>query len=732
MNEHLNEEENKNHLADKAMQLFLEGNSELPESLVKLLQGYGSFATYLVLDRAIISVEDGLKPSQRRILYTMSKMKKDVVKSSKLATATTDYHPHGDAPIYDTMTRMVESNNATNLPFLEGDGNFGVASEGSKAAAPRYTAVKKTKYLDTIYKEIDYVEYVPTEDGNLEEPVVLPMTVPYGLLSGAVGIAVGLACKYVPYNPNELVDAIIEFMNTGAIEKPLVPDFPSRGEILDRPKEFDRIMRTGRGSLTIRGKWRIEGKNIVIYEVPFFTNMASIMKEANKLDNVINVENNKDFHKSEITVVCKSEDEVPNVLTMLLRKCGLQKNVVTNMNALVGNEPKLIGVTEHIAEWLKFRRKTKITIKERDIETVELKIRRFELLVSLLSDDNRRNTFLEKMTLKNNAKAESYKYVRSEFPEVNDEEIAWVMSRSLSSLNTRGKDKQLDTLKATREQLLRELADIDSIIKSELLEFKRLHGRERQTELTNVEIDLTDDSSTVDVSPVVPVFVTIKDKFIKKCSLEGLTLDTSNLSGYECDSDDIIIMFDNEGRILRVTLEDIPFNSFNNSDRGTYLTNYLELEEDDYEIMAYKVLGNNFVAYGYEDGFISVVNMGEWYGNKRQNRVAVKGISKKAYLINSEVDLDYDCTLAVVTNDKGDFKLGYFNNSFNKKSRLARTRVVKLANGDRVVAMYPMEFNDVAELFGDNITKYLGKATKITSISDINEEVYSRIIGEVQ
>lgn len=721
-------------MLDQVLDAFLKTNSTLPPSLVELLRGYGSFATYLVLDRAIISVEDGLKPSQRRILYMTTKNKKmltgSMTKSSKVCTDTTTIHPHGEGPVYDTLVRMVDTYEGTHLPFFVGEGSFGTSASGGKAAAPRYTSVRLGQYTKDMLKDIDAVDMVPTEDGLNEEPVAIPMTVPYGLLSGTTGIAVGLACKYVPYNSKELVDAIINYMDYGVISDTLVPDFPTGGVVVNNPKEFDRIMRTGRGSVTVRGKWRIEGKNIVVTESPFYTNLTSIKAKAEKLKDVYNVEDNNGLNNKGITIEVKDKDSVSRVLTDLLRSCGLQKKIVTNMNVLVNGEPKLLGTTEHIAEWLNFRRKTKQKSITNQIGPIKTQINRYELLMKLLGEDAIRDKFLEALTSKEQAESKAIAVIRGVEPEADSELIKWVLGRPLRALTTKGKDSRLQELYQALKQCEKDLNNIDKLIKEELMDFKRTYGKDRLTETTDEELDLTKEDTIIEAEAVVPCYVEITNKFVKKISLQGSRVDYSNHPGVLCNSDDVISIIDSKGRILRVLLRDIPFNTYKATDLGTYLTGYLGLGEDDsYDVVAYDVIAPRTVGYSYTDGYVSTLNLEEWYGNTRFNRVSIKGVSDKAGLINSELDLDADNTLAIIETSSGDMKIAYFNNNFSRKSRLARTKMIKMSKEDTVVATYPMSQEQLLGLFTDNCIRYMGKATSIAKVDGLNIEMYKEITG---
>ena len=249
----------------------------LPNALVHLVEGYLDYSKEVILERALPNI-DGFKPSQRRILYAMKYLErdndltKDLTKCAGIAGTTMKIHPHGDASIYDTMVRMTDCALYLNTPFIKGKGSFGhVFSTDEKAAASRYTECMFTDIAKECFRGMNGIEMIPSYDNKLKEPLLLPVSYPSILCNTSQGIAVGISTNIPSFNFHEVNKATIEYIKTGEIKKALAPDFTTGGSYILNEHELKKLMETGNAKIKLRGKWHIEGKIIVIDEIPYYT-----------------------------------------------------------------------------------------------------------------------------------------------------------------------------------------------------------------------------------------------------------------------------------------------------------------------------------------------------------------------------------------------------------------------------------------------------------------------------
>ena len=339
---------------------------------------YLTYALSTIMNRALPDARDGLKPVHRRILYAMSRLKLSptggFLKSAKISGDTMgDFHPHGDAAIYDAMARLAQDFNVR-YPLVGGQGNFG-SSDGDNPAASRYTEARMTVNAEALLVGLseNAVDFRPNYDGRLEEPSVLPATFPNLLANGSSGIAVGMATNIPPHNLHELIDACLHLIKTPeARDETLLnyipgPDFPTGGTIVEPRENIAEAYRTGRGSFRLRSKWEIEdlGRGqwqIIITEIPYQVQKSKLIE---KLAEVIQTKkvpllaDVRDESADDIRVVLEPRSKTvdPEVLMgMLFRNSDLETRFSLNMNVLIdGLTPKVCSLKEVLRAFLDHR-----------------------------------------------------------------------------------------------------------------------------------------------------------------------------------------------------------------------------------------------------------------------------------------------------------------------------------------------------------------------------------------
>lgn len=695
----------------------LDADVEIPEGLGHLVNWYSDYAKEVVTDRAIINI-DGFKPVHRRILYAMKKHGvKDLTKSAKVVGYALGYHPHGDASIYESLVRMTDRAEYMNIPFVVGKGSFGKVFNTSSPAAMRYTETTLSNFSDLVFEGMDGIRMIHTEDGGEVEPELLPVAVPNLLMNATQGIAVGMASNIPSFNYHEIIQATIELAETGDIKKPLAPDFTTRGSYVYDEAELNKILTTGRGRLKLRGKWTVDGKTIIIEEIPYYTTVQAIMNQIAKkqIPDVVNVRNESDRRGLSIAVECNNKKNVDSVLTALLRDTDLQMSMTTNLTVIVKDHPKVLGIKDLLNEWLKFREEIVAKSLKSEYEGVLLTIPRYELLVDLLSHTEKRDGFVERLTKQNSSKARMF--LRELYPGTDEDVFDWILRMTLNSLSgVASKESKLAQLYARKAQLEEDLANVRKVIVRRLKELNTAYSFPRRTEITDVDYTFEKETQTVVKVDPVPVVVKIEGKFIKKLRLNVVT---ETVEGIRCMSDDVISFIDNQGRLLRVNLENIEF--VHERDRGVYLPVYLETE-DNFEIMAYDVIQDKKVGYVYSDGFASVVDYGEWVDSKRTTRMTEKGVSPLSWMIVGEIDLSKPYIL-LITKER---KFGFAESNFKHKHRSARTKLVGVKGNDRIEIVVSVTLQDMMKLVNSPM-KYVGKLGNLDRGDSFDSEYFESL-----
>jgi DNA gyrase subunit A len=362
---------------------------------------YLNYALSVITSRALPDVRDGLKPVQRRILYTMWQQNLTAdTKHRKCAKVVGDvmgsYHPHGDAALYETLVRMAQSF-SLRYPLIDGSGNFG-SLDGDSAAAMRYTECRLARISDEMLAEIDQrtVPFRPNYDGTKTEPVVLPARLPNLLINGTTGIAVGMATNIPPHNLGEIANALIKLLDNPELSSVQLcrwvkgPDFPTGGQILNSAEELQQIYHTGSGTVRLRATW-VEGpesraaKTIYVTSIPYAVNKSVLVERiadvvlSRKLPQMLDV---RDVSTDDVRIALelKKDADARMVMAYLFKHTPLQTNVIVNMTCLVPTEneevgrPERLGLKEILWHFLHFRQEVVTRRLEHELEALRKRI----------------------------------------------------------------------------------------------------------------------------------------------------------------------------------------------------------------------------------------------------------------------------------------------------------------------------------------------------------------------
>ncbi len=339
-------------------------------------KAYLEYSMYVILDRALPHVGDGLKPVQRRIVYAMSELGLAAASKHKKSARTVGdvigkFHPHGDSACYEALVLMAQPF-SYRYPIVDGQGNFGSPDDPKSFAAMRYTESKLTRYAEVLLAELGEgtVDWTPNFDGTLEEPALLPARLPNVLLNGATGIAVGMATDIPPHNLREVAAACVHLLeNPKATLADLLqhvrgPDFPTGAEIVSPREELSRIYETGNGTFRARARYEVEDSEIVVTELPYQVSGAKVLEQiaaqmrAKKLPMVEDLRDESDHeHPTRLVITPRSNRvDVEQVMTHLFATTDLERSYRVNMN-VIGRDgrPRVLGLKPLLEEWLAFR-----------------------------------------------------------------------------------------------------------------------------------------------------------------------------------------------------------------------------------------------------------------------------------------------------------------------------------------------------------------------------------------
>lgn len=575
-----------------------------------------SFLRYsmsVLIDRALPDVRDGLKPVNRRILYAMNKngwkAPHATVKSARIVGEVMGkYHPHGDSSIYESMVNLAQPWKMR-YTLVEGQGNFG-SMDGDEAAASRYTEARMDKVGVELLADIEKntVDFRDNFDGTEQEPVVLPAAVPNILLNGQMGIAVGMATNIPPHNLSEVVDATVaQIDNPDITLEELMkhvkgPDFPTGAEVYGGAP-MKQAYATGRGSVTIRAVANIEERkngrfNIVITEVPYgmskeaFVDKIADLVQAKKLDHIADARDESARGKIRVVVELKKDAFPKKILNQLYKLTGLQTTFHYNVLALVdGIQPKVMGLKEILAEFIKHRQKVIRRRTEFDLNKAKERAHILEgLKIALDHIDEVIKTIRESYD-----DADKRLMERFGLSEVQAAAILAMQLRRLQGLERdkiENELKELHELIAKLEGILASEQAILNVVKEELLAMKEKYGDKRKSKIINHELGkfaeedlIPDEDSVVLLTAQGYVKRVLQNDFKKQNrggkGRRGMTTKEEDVIDtiITASSHDYLLFFTNQGRIFRIKAYEIPQSSL--VAKGTASVNLLNLHPEE-------------------------------------------------------------------------------------------------------------------------------------------------------
>ena len=635
---------------------------------------FGAYSKYIIQDRAIPDARDGLKPVQRRILFSMYKDKNTYDKAyKKSATAVGNvmgkFHPHGDTPIYEAMARMSQDWKQ-NVLYIDMQGNNG-SIDGDPPAAYRYTEARLSKISEELLKDLDRdtVEMILTFDDSNLEPTVLPAKYPNLLVNGSNGISAGYATNIAPHNLSEVIDATIK-----KIEKPNAsiddllkyikgPDFPT-GAIACGIEEIKKAYKTGKGKIVVKAKVEVEKNKIIITEIPFEVNKALLVKKIDTIrlnkvvDGITEVRDETDKEGLRIVIELKANASSELILNYLYKNTDLQTTFHYNAVAIVNRTPKLLSLVEMLDAYIAHYKEVVIRRTKFDLNYANIKLHRVEGLVKCISILDEVIKVIRASKNKSDAKNNLVK--EFDFSIDQAETIVMLQLYKLTNTDVVELEEELKKLNLTIAALNKILSEEDTLRKVMIEELKRIKkefGYPRRTiieeEVQEIKIDTKDMIQEEDV--VVSI---TKDGYIKRSSFRSYnaTEETSlkdndyYLNIYKTTTLSTLIIFTSLGNYLYLPVHEIPNYSY--KELGKHISNIITLEVNEKVVATYLV--NDFK----EDKYLILTTQ-----KGMIKKINVKDLEVKRYSKSfTAIKLLANDSLIDVNNSEQEVILNTFNN----------------------------------------------------------------------
>lgn len=619
-----------------------------------LTDNFMPYAMSIILSRAIPQI-DGFKPSHRKLLYTMYNMgllQGGTIKSANIVGRTMQLNPHGDAAIYETMIRLSRGNETLLYPYVESKGNFGKAySKNMMYAASRYTEAKLAPICHELFDDIksDTVDFVDNYDNTMKEPTLLPVTFPSILCNVTTGIAAGMASSIASFNLKEICDTTIALMKNPDHEVSdtlLAPDFVGGGYILYDKDEFNKIYKTGRGSVKVRAKYSYDKKYncIDITQIPPTTTSEAIIDKVvelvktNKVKEISDIRDETDLSGLKITIDLKRGIDADKFMTKLYKITPLQDSFSCNFNVLIKGRPVVLGVRDILLEWVDFRLEC---IRRRITFNLNKKKNQLHLLKGLskiLLDIDK----AIKIVRETESESEVVPNLMIGFgiDEIQAEYVAEIKLRHLNReyILKRIKDiEQLENDIVELESILSSKNKMKKIIIKELEDVTKKYDNGRKSEIL-YSVDESVEEELVEI-PDYPVTLFITEHgYFKKIKTANLRMSgeqkikegDSLLTEIECSNKDELLFFTNQCQVYKAKVDD--FADTKASVLGEYVPGKLEMAEG--EQVVYTAVVSEYTGYMifvFENGKLAKVDMAS-YATKTNRKKLINAYSNKSPL----------------------------------------------------------------------------------------------------
>ncbi len=636
-------------------------------------EAYLNYSMYVIMDRALPHIGDGLKPVQRRIIYAMSELGlSSTAKYKKSARTVGDvlgkFHPHGDSACYEAMVLMAQPF-SYRYPLVDGQGNWGAPDDPKSFAAMRYTEAKLSKFGEVLLSELGQgtVDWNPNFDGTMKEPKTLPARLPHILLNGITGIAVGMATDIPPHNVREIASACVHLIEqpkaeiADLLEFVKGPDYPTDAEIITPKLEIEKIYQTGRGSIKMRAVYDIEQGEVVVTSLPHQASGGKILEQianqmtAKKLPMVVDLRDESD-HENPIRLVIvprSNRVDIEQLMQHLFATTDLEKSYRVNLNMIgLNNKPAVKNLKGILTEWLEFRRETVRRRLQYRLDKVVARLHILDgLLIAYLNIDEVIDIIRTYDVPKEELKT------RFSLTDIQADSILEIKLRQLAKLEEiriRAEQDELNVDREYLEKILGSKARMNTLMKKEILEAAEKYGDDRRSVI--IERSEAKALSEKDLVPSEPVTVVVSDKGWARCA-KGHDIDPESLSykagdEYLCSakgrSNRPVVFIDTSGRAYTTDAHSLPTAR----SQGEPLTGRFNLvtgETFQKVLMAddeTRYLLSSDAGYGFIGSFADMIS-------RNKNGKALLNLSSTAKVMTPQVIEDLENSLVLTITSEG-------------------------------------------------------------------------------
>ncbi len=634
-------------------------------------KAYLDYSMYVILDRALPHIGDGLKPVQRRIIYAMSELGlKSVSKFKKSARTVGDvlgkFHPHGDMACYEALVLMAQPF-SYRYPLIEGQGNFGSPDDPKSFAAMRYTESRLSAYAEILLAELESgtVDWVPNFDGTLREPSLLPARLPNVLLNGTTGIAVGMATNIPPHNLREVVNALVHILDNPKATLADIfafvpgPDFPTEAEIITSKADIKEMYRTGNGSVRMRATYMEENDEIIITALPYQVSGGKVLEQIaqqmqdKKLPLISDLRDESDHENpTRLVIIPRSNRvDVPALMDHLFATTDLERSYRVNLNMIgLNGRPQVKGLLEILSEWLDFRTDTVKRRLQYRLDAINHRLHILEgLMVVYLNLDE---------VIRIIRKEDEPKLVLMKRFKLSDEQADAILDTKLRHLarleemQIRKEQKQLIEERDDIEKTLGSSARLKKLIRTELMSLAEKHGNKRQSPIV-IRREAQAMKET-EILPTEPITVVLSSRGWIRAA-KGHEIDPNTLSYKAGDqfqsaaigrSNQAAVFLDSTGRAYSLPAHTLP----SARGQGEPLTGRLNPPPGAEFISTMMGEAEALYVLASDAGYGFIVKLGELFGKNRAGKTALslpKGSKSLMPKLVTDIETEY---LAVVSN----------------------------------------------------------------------------------
>ena len=641
---------------------------------------FGQYAKTIIQDRALPDVRDGLKPVQRRILYSMYKDRNTYDKAYKKSAKTVgnvmgQFHPHGDSSIYDAMVRMSQwwKQNAV---YIDMHGNNG-SMDGDSPAAMRYTEARLAKVSNELLKDIDknVVEFAPNYDDTEMEPTVLPAKFPNLLVNGSNGISAGYATNIPPHNLKEIIDATIYRIDNPNCRLDTIlnivkgPDFPTGG-IVEGLKGIKDAFETGRGKIVLKSDAKIVKDQIIMTQIPYEVNKASLVRKIDeirvdkKIDGILEVRDETDREGVRIVIDLKKGSNKELILNYLLKNTEMQITFNYNMVAIVNRRPKQLGILKILDAYIAHQKEVVERRSKFDLEHALSRLHIVEGFLKMLSILDEVIATIRKS--KNKSDAEKNLVEIFDFSEAQAKAIVVLQLYRLTNtdiVELEQEQKNLNLIINALNTILNDESKLFDVIKTELRSIKKEYGIDRKTEIkeevTEIKIDTTSLIPKEDV-----IVVVTKEGYVKKVSKKSYaasnTEETVVKTGdyviglYEMNTLDTLLLFTDQGNYLHIPVHELPDVKW--KELGKHVSNIISIKSTENvvaSIPAYDFKTDKYIAIFTKNGMVKRSKLSDYQVQRYSKPISTIKLKDDDLVISVSPCTDNEEVIIVTDNGYG-------------------------------------------------------------------------------